>query len=258
MNVTVWAANLTDAGLDTESAAFPLNLLRSIFGEGVEGATTTVEILLLLTVLTLVPSILILMTSFTRIVIVLSFTRNAMGTQQMPPNQVIVGLALFLTYFTMSVGADAPLPRVYNEAWIPYQEQTEENPMDLDEAFTRAVAPLRDFMFRQINGQKHGADITTFMNLAKLPRPETEDQIPTYVLIPAFITSEIKTALRMGFFIFIPFIVIDMIVASALMSMGMMMLPPAMISLPFKLMLFVLVNGWDLVAQGIVKSFTGG
>ena len=239
--------------LEPAAETFPLNLLRSLFGEGVEGATTTVEILLLLTVLTLVPSILILMTSFTRTVIVLSFTRNAMGTQQMPPNQVIIGLALFLTYFTM-YGA---LSRIYDEAWIPYQEES----IDLDEAYKKAVDPLRDFMFEQIFGQKHDKDLETFMGLAGMEqRPYSADdldEIPTYVLIPAFITSEIKTALRMGFYIFIPFIVIDMIVASALMSMGMMMLPPAMISLPFKLMLFVLVNGWDLVVQGIVKSFTG-
>ena len=235
---------------DLEPAAetFPLNLLRSLFGEGVEGATTTVEILLLLTVLTLVPSILILMTSFTRTVIVLSFTRNAMGTQQMPPNQVIVGLALFLTYFTMY----GTLSRVYDEAWIPYQEET----IGLDEAYANAIDPLREFMFEQIMGQNHERDLETFIGLARMEEwPDSLEEIPTYVLIPAFITSEIKTALRMGFFIFIPFIVIDMIVASALMSMGMMMLPPAMISLPFKLMLFVLVDGWNLVVQSVIQTF---
>jgi flagellar biosynthetic protein FliP len=235
-------------GIETGSPAFPLNLLQSLMGEGVEGATSTIQILLLLTVLTLVPSILILMTSFTRTVIVLSFTRNAMGTQQMPPNQVIIGLALFLTYFTMY----PQLQRVYNEAWVPMQEET----IELDEAYTRAVGPLREFMFGQITLHGHENDLAAFMRLAGIEdRPESLDDVPTYVLIAAFVTSEIKIALRMGFFIFIPFIVIDMIVASALMSMGMMMLPPAMISLPFKLMLFVLVNGWDLVVQGIIGSF---
>ena len=236
--------------IDTGAAAFPLNLLETLFGGGVEGATTTVEILLLLTVLTLVPSILILMTSFTRIVIVLSFTRNAMGTQQMPPNQVIIGLALFLTYFTMY----GTLSRVYDEAWAPYQNEE----ISLQEAYTSAVNPIREFMFGQIMRHDHISDLESFMDLAGLERPEESlDEVPTYVLIPAFITSEIKVALRMGFLIFLPFIVIDMVVASALMSMGMMMLPPVMISLPFKLMLFVLVNGWNLVVRGIVQSFTG-
>ncbi|MDR0324710.1 MAG: flagellar type III secretion system pore protein FliP [Oscillospiraceae bacterium] len=235
-------------GLDTEAATFPLNFLETLFGEGVEGATTTIEILLLLTVLTLVPSILILMTSFTRIVIILSFTRNAMGTQQMPPNQVIIGLALFLTYFTMY----STLSRIYDEAWAPYQAEQ----ISLEEAYVNALDPIRTFMFTEIERHDHLDDLGTFMSLAGLERPESSlDEIPTYVLIPAFITSELKVALRMGFLIFLPFIVIDMIVASALMSMGMMMLPPAMISLPFKLMLFVLVNGWDWVVRGIVGSF---
>jgi flagellar biosynthetic protein FliP len=238
--------------IDTGAGAFPLNLLETFFGGGVEGATTTVELLLLLTVLTLVPSILILMTAFTRIVIVLSFTRNAMGTQQMPPNQVIIGLALFLTYFTMY----GTLSTIYEEAWIPYQEER----IELDEAWGNAVEPLRQFMFTQMQLQDRTGEIpelVTFCVLAGMEeRPASLDEIPTYVLIPAFVTSEIKTAMKMGFFIFIPFIVIDMIVASALMSMGMMMLPPAMVSLPFKLMLFVLVNGWDLVVRGIITSFT--
>jgi flagellar biosynthetic protein FliP len=249
----ILATGIQTPETNSGAAAFPLNLLESLFGGGVEGATTTVELLLLLTVLTLVPSILILMTSFTRIVIVLSFTRNAMGTQQMPPNQVIIGLALFLTYFTMY----GTLSRVYAEAWEPYQEER----IELGEAWGNAVEPLREFMFGQMERQSRDGEMTdlvTFCVLAGMEdRPTSLDDIPTYVLIPAFVTSEIKTAMRMGFLIFIPFIVIDMIVASALMSMGMMMLPPAMVSLPFKLMLFVLVNGWDLVVQGTIKSFTG-
>jgi flagellar biosynthetic protein FliP len=249
MILSVWAGAIMTPEIETDAATFPLNLLRSLFGEGVEGATTTVEILLLLTVLTLVPSILILMTSFTRIVIVLSFTRNAMGTQQMPPNQVLIGLALFLTYFTMY----GTLSRIYDEAWVPFQEEI----IEMDEAFQNAVDPLREFMFRMIRNEDHENDVVRFMSLAGLPRPDNFDDVPTYVLIPAFVTSEIKTAMRMGFLIFIPFIVIDMVVASALMSMGMMMLPPAMISLPFKLMLFVLVNGWDLVIHEVIRSVTG-
>jgi flagellar biosynthetic protein FliP len=168
----------------------------------------------------------------------------------MPPNQVIVGLALFLTYFTMF----PTLNSIYSEAWIPYQEER----IELGEAYTLTLNHAKEFMHREIMNQNHREDLVSFMNLARIEeRPQSYEDIPTYVLIPAFVTSEIKTALRMGFFIFIPFIVIDMIVASALMSMGMMMLPPAMISLPFKLMLFVLVDGWNMVVQGIVRSFTG-
>jgi len=233
-----------------ENDIFPFNLLGNLFGEDdVEGMTTTIEIMLLLTVLTLVPSILIMMTSFTRIVIVLSFTRNALGTQQMPPNQVIVGLALFLTYFTMF----GPISAIVENAWTPYQE----GQIEFDEAYENAITPLRGFMIDQIRHQGHETDMASFMNLARLEMPQDESDIPTYVLIPAFITSEIKTAFRMGFYIFIPFIVIDMVVASALMSMGMMMLPPAMISLPFKIMLFVLVDGWNLVVQSIIRTFSG-
>ncbi len=238
---------------DATDGTFPFNFLQNLFGDETEGATSTIEIMLLLTVLTLVPSILIMMTSFTRIVIVLSFTRNAMGTQNMPPNQIIIGLALFLTYFSMH----GTLTRIYNEAWVPYQQEDSE--MSLDEFYDAAVEPLREFMFTEIRNQNHEADLGTMMGLAGLNEvtPETLDDIPTYVLIPAFITSELKTGLWMGFWIFIPFIVIDMIVASALMSMGMMMLPPAMISMPFKLMLFVLVNGWDNVVMNIIRSFGG-
>ncbi len=238
---------------DVEDGTFPFNFLQNLFGDETEGATSTIEIMLLLTVLTLVPSILIMMTSFTRIVIVLSFTRNAMGTQNMPPNQIIIGLALFLTYFSMH----GTLTRIYDEAWVPYQQEDTE--MTLDDFYTAAVEPIREFMFEEIRYQEHLSDLGIFMGLAGLNEtpPETLDDVPTYVLIPAFITSELKTGLWMGFLIYIPFIVIDMIVASALMSMGMMMLPPAMISMPFKLMIFVLANGWENVVRNIIRSFGG-
>jgi flagellar biosynthetic protein FliP len=215
-----------------------------------EEASTTVEIMLLLTVLTLAPSLLIMVTAFTRIVIVLSFTRNAMGTQQMPPNQVIVGLALFLSFFVMY----PVYSTVVEEAWEPYQAEE----ITFDEALGRATGPIRDFMVEQIERQGNQGDLRTFMSLARMEElPETLDEIPTHVLIPAFITSELKTAFKIGFMIYIPFIVIDMIVASALMSMGMMMLPPVMISLPFKIMLFVLVDGWNLTITSLVRTFTG-
>ncbi|MCL2082102.1 MAG: flagellar type III secretion system pore protein FliP [Oscillospiraceae bacterium] len=239
---------LADSARDAEGRdIFPFNMLRNLFGDEVEGMTTTIELMLLLTVLTLVPSILIMMTSFTRIVIVLSFTRNALGTQQMPPNQVMIGLALFLTYFTMF----PTITQVIDTAWTPYQEEE----VTFDEAFANSIDPLRGFMLGQIRLQNHENDLHGFMNLAKLERPETDTDIPTHVLIPAFITSELKTAFRIGFYIFLPFMVIDMVVASALMSMGMMMLPPAMISLPFKIMLFVVVDGWRLVVQSVIQTF---
>ncbi len=240
-----------DVSSGTDADVFPFNLLTDFLEtQGVEGASTTVELILLLTILTLVPSILVMMTSFTRIVIILSFTRNAMGTQQTPPNQVIVGLALFLTFFTMY----GPLSEIMSSAWAPYKAEE----ITVDQAFDRAVNPLRQFMFDQIRLQNNTPDLRNFLILAKRDMPaESLDEIPTHVLIPAFITSEIKTAFRIGFYIFIPFIVIDMVVASALMSMGMMMLPPVMISLPFKIMLFVLVDGWNLVVTSIIRGFGG-
>jgi flagellar biosynthetic protein FliP len=241
------APGLADNPAPADRDIFPFNMLRNLFGDEVQGMSTTIELMLLLTVLTLAPSILIMMTSFTRIVIVLSFARNAIGTQQMPPNQVLIGLALFLTYFTMF----PTINTVIDEAWTPYQKEE----IQFDQAFANAVDPLRDFMLGQIRSQGHEGDLRNFMSLAKLNQPETTADIPTHVLIPAFITSEIKTAFRIGFYIFIPFIVIDMVVASALMSMGMMMLPPVMISLPFKIMLFVVVDGWNLVVGSVVRTF---
>ncbi|HEY8910328.1 MAG TPA: flagellar type III secretion system pore protein FliP [Desulfosporosinus sp.] len=204
---------------------------------------STLQILMLMTVLSLAPAILMLMTSFTRIIIVLSFVRNALGTQQLPPNQVMAGLALFLTFFVM-----APTWNQINTTAIqPYMK----NQITQTEALTKAEEPLRMFMFKQTREK----DLELFVGLAKMERPKTYREVPTYVLIPAFVISELKTAFQMGFAIFIPFIVIDMIVSSTLMSVGMMMLPPMMISLPFKLLLFVLVDGWHLVVQSLVTSF---
>ena len=232
---------------ESDTGGNPLDILTG--DAPAEQATGTVEILLLLTVLTLAPSILIMVTAFTRIVIVLSFTRNAMGTQQMPPNQVMVGLALFLAFFVMY-----PIyTQVVRDAWEPYQAGEIET---LSDALDRAKKPVRDFMIEQIDLQGNQNDLRSFMSLAQIEElPETVDEIPTHVLIPAFVVSEIKTAFQIGFMIYIPFIVIDMIVASALMSMGMMMLPPVMISLPFKIMLFVLVDGWNLTITSLVRTF---
>jgi flagellar biosynthetic protein FliP len=203
----------------------------------------SLQILLTLTVLSLAPSILIMMTSFTRIIIVLSFLRSALATQQMPPNQVLVGLALFITFFTMS----PYLEQVNKEGLQPYLAGT----INQEDGMTAALKPMRTFMFKQTREN----DLALFVNLSEGPRPNSQDDIPTTTLIPSFIISELKTAFQIGFLIYIPFIVIDMVVASTLMSMGMMMVPPAMISLPFKLLLFILVDGWHLLISSLIASF---
>ena len=201
------------------------------------------QILFLMTILSLAPGLLIMTTSFTRIVVVLSFLRNALGTQQAPANQIIIGLSLFLTFFIMSpVGQ-----QINTTALQPYKAQT----ISQEEAFKRAVLPVRKFMLSQTREK----DLALFVSISKLPRPKNADDIPTLTLIPAFMISELRTAFQIGFLIYIPFLVVDMVVASVLMSMGMMMLPPVMISLPFKILLFVLVDGWGLVIGSLVKSF---
>ncbi|MCS1391485.1 MULTISPECIES: flagellar type III secretion system pore protein FliP [Lysinibacillus] len=205
--------------------------------------STSVKLLLLLTVLSLAPSILILMTSFARIVIVLSFVRTALATQQMPPNQVIVGLALFLTFFIMA----PTFQEVNKEALQPLFAEE----IGIEEAYDRASVPFKEFMSKHTR-QK---DLDLFLTYNQAEKPASVEEIPLTMLVPAFALSEIKTAFQIGFMIFIPFLVIDMIVASTLMSMGMMMLPPVMISLPFKILLFVLVDGWYLVMKSLLQSF---
>lgn len=200
------------------------------------------RIIALLTVLSIAPAILLMTTSFTRIVIVLSFVRNAMGTQQVPPNQVLIGLALFVTLFVMM----PVYSQINEEALKPYMAGI----ISQEEAMARGVAPLRSFMLKQTREK----DLALFVDLAGLPKPGGPEDIPTYVIMPAFMVSELKTAFQMGFVIFIPFLVIDMLVASVLMSMGMMMLPPVLVSLPFKVLMFVLVDGWGLVVKSLVES----
>ncbi len=202
-----------------------------------------IQVLLLLTVLALAPSILILMTSFTRLVIVFHFLRQAVGTQSMPPNQVLVGLSLFLTFFIMY----PVFNQINQDAFQPYIAQE----IGQEEAFTRALDPLRQFMFKQT----HEDDLAMFISMAKVESPQTFADIPTHVLIPSFIISELKTAFQIGFLIYIPFLMLDMVVASVLLSMGMMMLPPVMISLPFKLILFVMADGWRLMVGSLMQSF---
>lgn len=203
----------------------------------------TVKIILLLTVLTLAPAILIMMTGFTRIIVVLSFLRQALGTQQMPPNQLLVGLALFLTFFVMR-----PVFEEINvKSLRPYLAGT----ISQEKAADEALLPLRRFMFNQTRP----SDLSFFIQLSKMDAPKTRQDVPTIVLIPAFVISELKTAFQIGFIIYLPFLVIDMVISSVLMAMGMMMLPPVVISLPFKIMLFVLVDGWTLLVGSMVQSF---
>ena len=206
-------------------------------------AAVSLQIIFLLTILSLAPSILIMMTSFTRIVIVLSFLRTAIGTQSMPPNQLIVGLSLFLTFFVM-----APVwERVNDEAIQPLIEDEIPYAVALD----RGMEPIREFMLKQTR-QK---DMALFVRMAHIQQPRNHTEIPNSVLIPSFIISELRTAFQIGFILYIPFLVIDLVVSSILLSMGMMMLPPIMVSLPFKILLFVLVDGWNLLIQSLVKSF---
>ena len=226
---------------------FPFN-----FTIGVENAQTpddvavSVQILLILTVLTLAPSILIMTTSFVRTVIVLSFVRNAIGTQQMPPNQVIVSLALFLTFFTM-----LPVFTQINDMSVqPYIREE----ITLEQAAVGASDSIKDFMLKQF-GEKDQKSLELFVGIANIPTPVRPRELPLTVVIPAFLINELTKAFQIGFFIYIPFLVIDMVVASTLMSMGMMMLPPVMISLPFKVLLFISIDGWSLVAETILKSF---
>lgn len=220
------------------------NLSLSFGNTGKPADTVAVlRIIMMLTVLTLAPAILIMMTSFTRIVVVLSFLRQALGTQQMPPNQLIIGLSLFLSFFVMAPA----LKEISTNAIEPYMAEK----IDQKTAFSLAEKPLREFMFAQTREK----DLELFLSLSKEAKPQAREDVPTYVLIPSFVVSELKTAFQIGFMIYLPFLVIDMVVASVLMAMGMMMLPPTAIALPFKLLLFVLVDGWDLVVGSLVKSF---
>jgi flagellar biosynthetic protein FliP len=207
------------------------------------GVSTSLQLLVLLTVLSLAPSILIMMTSFTRIIIVLGFVRNALGTPSMPPNQVLVGVALFLSLFVMG----PTFTQINDQAIQPLLNDR----IDEKTALERAEAPIRAFMFEQVDQQ----DLSLFTDLSGEERPETRADVPTRVLIPAFVLSELKTAFEIGFLILIPFLIIDMVVASTVMSMGMVMLPPVIISLPFKILLFVLVDGWHLVSESLVRGF---
>jgi flagellar biosynthesis protein FliP len=210
---------------------------------GGQDYTLSLQTLILLTSLSFIPAAILMMTGFTRIIIVLSLLRQALGTQSAPSNQVLIGLALFLTFFVMSPVID----KIYTDAYQPLSE----NKITMQEAMDKGVEPLKSFMMKQTRE----GDLALFANMAQVKNIETPEQVPLRVLVPAFMTSELKTAFQIGFAIFIPFLIIDMVVASVLMAMGMMMVSPAIVALPFKLMLFVLVDGWQLILGSLVQSF---
>ncbi len=211
--------------------------------ENPEQVSTTLQVIAVLTLATIAPGILMMTTSFVRIVVIIGFLRNALATQNVPPNQVIVSLAMFLTFYIM-----APYWSQANDTGLqPYLA----GQISQEEAITNVLEPMREFMFRQTRE----SDLALFVNLSDAERPNSQEDVSTFVLIPAFIISELKTAFQIGFMLYVPFIVIDMIVATTLMSMGMMMLPPVMISLPFKILLFVMIDGWHLLIQSIIVSF---
>ncbi len=229
--------------LAAADAGFPTVQIGVASGKNPADVSLSLQILFVLTVLSLAPAIMVMMTSFTRLIVVFSFLKHALGTQQMPPNQVLVGLALFLTFFIM-----APVWQdIQQQAVKPYMEQR----LGTDEALQRAAEPVRRFMFKHTREK----DLSLFLSISQASRPRNTQDVPTMSLIPAFMISELKTAFEIGFLLYLPFLVIDMVVASVLLSMGMMMLPPVLISMVFKVLLFVLVDGWNLVIGSLVKSF---
>jgi flagellar biosynthetic protein FliP len=208
-----------------------------------EDVSVTLQILFLMTVLSLAPAILILTTAFTRIIVVFSFLKQAMGTQQVPPPQVLIGLAMFMTFFVMAPTWN----RMNDEALQPYLN----GKMTMEQAYDKGVVPLREFMFRQTREE----DLALFVRMASVSKPVSRDDVPTYALVPAFAISELRIGFQIGFILFVPFLVIDLVVSSVLMSMGMMMLPPVLISLTFKILLFILVDGWHLIVGSVLNSF---
>lgn len=232
-------------GYNPGSSGLTLPSLSLSFAESdkPQDLVSVLRIVIMLTVLTLAPAILIMMTSFTRIVVVLGFLRQSLGVQQLPPNQLLIGLAMFLTFFIMAPTWNT----ISANAIEPYLNEQ----IDQSTAFDRAEEPIRKFMFSQTREK----DLELFLSLSKAPKPKNRDDVATHVLVPAFVISELKTAFQIGFMLYLPFLVLDMVVASVLMAMGMMMLPPMMISLPFKLLLFVLVDGWELIVGSLIKSF---
>jgi len=222
---------LPSIGLDIKSSDKP------------EDVSVTLQILLLMTVLSLAPSIMIMTTAYLRIIIVFHFLKNALGTQQMPPGQLLAGIALFITFFIMAPTWN----RVNDVALKPLMD----GKINVEQAYDQGIEPIREFMFKHVRDE----DIELFIGMSNIQRPQNRNELPTYILVPAFALSELRAGFIMGFFLFIPFLMVDMIVSSILLSMGMMMIPPMMVSLPFKILLFILVDGWNLIVGSVVRSF---
>ncbi|MDH7605606.1 MAG: flagellar type III secretion system pore protein FliP [Melioribacter sp.] len=237
---------LTAGNLFAQAQTIPFPKINLDIGTATKGedVSVTLQILLLMTILSLAPSIIIMTTSYLRIIIVFHFLKSAMGTQQMPPSQLLAGIALFITFFIM-----APTwSKVNEQALQPLMD----NKITVKEAYDKGIEPIREFMFKNTRDE----DMELFVSLSQMPRPKNRSELPTYVLIPSFVLSELRAGFIIGFFLFVPFLMIDMIVSSILMSMGMMMMPPMMISLPFKILLFILVDGWNLIIGSLVRSFS--
>jgi flagellar biosynthetic protein FliP len=241
---TVSGSGLPASKTTLRGNSIPLFSLSIADSENSDDLVPALRIVAILTILTLAPAILLLTSAFTRILIVLGFVRQALGSPSMPPNQVLIGLSLFLTYFVMG----PTTTRIYDSAIAPYMAKT----ISADVAFEKAQAPLRDFMMAQVRKE----DIRLFLSLSNDPKPQKAEDIPMRVLIPSFVISELKSAFLIGFLVYLPFIIIDMIVSSVLMAMGMMMLPPTVVSLPLKIILFVIVDGWNLLAGSLIRSFS--
>lgn len=229
----------------TQGLSFPIPKVNIDVGTSENGqdVSVTLQILLLMTILALAPSIMIMTTAYLRIIIVFHFLKTALGTQQMPPGQLLAGVALFITFFIM-----APTWSVVNDqALKPLMDGS----ISVEEAYDKGIEPIRDFMFKSVRDE----DLGLFINLANMKRPANRNELPTYIVIPAYVISELRIGFIIGFFLFIPFLMVDMIISSILMSMGMMMLPPMLVSLPFKILLFILVDGWNLIIGSLVRSF---
>jgi flagellar biosynthetic protein FliP len=229
----------------TQSLSFPIPKINVDVGTSQNGkdVAVTLQILLLMTILALAPSIIIMTTSYLRIIIVFHFLKSALGTQQMPPGQLLAGIALFITFFVMAPTWN----KVNQDALKPLLDEK----ISVEDAYNKGIEPIREFMFKHVRDE----DLELFVSMANMSRPNNRNELPTYIVVPAFVLSELRTGFIIGFFLFIPFIMVDLIISSILMSMGMMMLPPMLISLPFKILLFILVDGWNLIVGSVVRSF---
>lgn len=234
------------AAQQTQSLSFPIPKVDVQIGtsQDAKDVSVSLQILLLMTILALAPSIMIMTTAYLRIIIVFHFLKSALGTQQMPPGQLLAGVALFVTFFVMAPTWN----KVNQDALKPLMD----GKITVEAAYDQGIGPIREFMFRHVRDE----DLELFISLADMGRPATRTELPTYIVVPAFVLSELRTGFIIGFFLFIPFLMVDMIVSSILMSMGMMMLPPMLISLPFKILLFILVDGWNLIVGSVVRSFS--